>query len=253
MNYNMAAFLIWPAFFVTIGLAMAFGFYGMANPKRSWQLELMALATSLLFALLCGTWISVIAGPTGSGNQVEVYALVAIVVMSGTLIGSIPRMLFQARRSNHWSLGFLFRLVGYMAMLVAFSRLVESRVLIVIPASMVLGAGFFLTLPAARRVPGNLALVFLGFPFVAYVLAVGTISVLEFYHSNSWGANLAKAMLPIRDSENMGQFTGVVAFLVIVFAVHVLMKHLSLPQHTRPSSLAPLKPALPLNDDAVFD
>lgn len=257
----MESLLIWSSFFCTLSLALSFGYYGMANPNRSVLWELSAFGISGCAALLCAVAISAIGG--GGISFPRVLGIVALAVLFATLLGGIPRLVYQVWQKNHWSLSFLFRLSAYVAVLVVIGQAVDPDVLILIPATIVLGLGFFATI-AFGKAAGKGWGVWLLVPLAAYFLMVPTVTILSF-HDQQWDfatlmGNLSDGIWPTFDEETLGQALGTVLFLVLTLGTHALIHHLAPSGRTSEDAHSSLEiprvsspnPIQGLQDDDIF-
>lgn len=138
----------WMAFFAGLAASMLLGFLAMAHPGRSAFVEVAAFCIAAVAGLLVGTAILLMA-PSGS----EVYLLTVFSTCLGTLATAVPRMLWQSLRAEHITIGMLFRMTAYVALLVVVGSRVERQEAIrQLSAGIVVAAGaFYLIWGYARR------------------------------------------------------------------------------------------------------
>ncbi len=167
--------IAWCLYFLGIAAATLFGFYAMAHPSRSLWAEVCAFGLTLLAGAMVGAGICAL-----EGDDVEIIPIICFTVGAATLMAAAPRLVYQSFHDSNLSLGFLFRLSAYCALLLAIERSGGGPVnaWVLAGAMATCTVAFLMLLGVSRRGPGWALFVLM--PVVVY------LNNLAFYVVINW-------------------------------------------------------------------
>lgn len=114
----------WLAFFFFhqgLMAAAVFGYFFIANSRENARHEVLGFGGAVLTGFLAGLLIAIVVGP---GNLTRIMAFTVFGSTLATTLAAAPRLIYlNLTRASGVSLGFLFRLAAYSAVLLCLARL----------------------------------------------------------------------------------------------------------------------------------
>jgi hypothetical protein len=144
---SLEEFVVATLFYSLIAGAMLYGYRFIADPSGSIVKEVCGFLLVLLLAFFLGILISALQ----NDSDLEMSWLAMFMISWVTLATAVPRIVYGCVRGGQLSIGFFFRMSGYIAVLVTLYRMIPDeafRFALVLLPSIVL---FFVTAFLAKR------------------------------------------------------------------------------------------------------